>query len=279
LLQSGFDDMDTLISMTDDDMKDLGIPRGHVVKLRKCLRAFECYQICRTTASQAAHRQMDHRTSPNIPGRLAFTRESEAPSVEEKTAVQKSWAFIQEFGIARFGEMLFGELFQQDPAALAFFPPEVCDKYWDWTMDIKCSASSKAPMAPQLFSKVATLIGGAVIGLHDVHCLVQALVRLGARHLAYGVNQAHLNILAKALVKTLRTCLGDEFTPDVELAWLVVFNFITATMLGGMRAASTPEPSQGPKQESDPISTDRKDATGVVCIPSVGEELGSPQSA
>lgn len=40
LMNAGFDDMETLLEIEDADLKDIGIPRGHAVKLRKRLREF-----------------------------------------------------------------------------------------------------------------------------------------------------------------------------------------------------------------------------------------------
>jgi len=41
LIKSGFDDMETLALVEDSDLKDMGLPRGHAVKLRKRLHAHE----------------------------------------------------------------------------------------------------------------------------------------------------------------------------------------------------------------------------------------------
>jgi len=37
-LQSGFDDLDTLMDIEEEHMKEMGMPPGHVVKLKKCIR-------------------------------------------------------------------------------------------------------------------------------------------------------------------------------------------------------------------------------------------------
>mmetsp|Transcript_40940 Transcript_40940/g.108205 ORF Transcript_40940/g.108205 Transcript_40940/m.108205 type:complete len:681 (+) Transcript_40940:76-2118(+) len=263
LLVNGFDDMETLVGMTDDDMKDLGLPRGHAMKLRRCLRAFECLQICCASGGKSAPRQLED--APAAPSNGS----SAVPSAEETNAVQRSWARVEEFGTARFGEILFSEFFEQDPQALALFPPEVCEKYWDWSADATTSSSSRAPVAPQLYTKITNMIGGAVVGLHDAQSLVPSLVRLGARHCAYGVRQEHFGLLAKGLTGTLQKCLGEEFTPEVELAWSVVFNFVTATMVGGMQAAQALALTQGPEQEP---SRDQPEETGTVRSSSDGGE-------
>merc|ERR1712194_459958 len=38
MVGSGFDEMETLMEIEDSDLKDLGVPRGHVMKLRRHLR-------------------------------------------------------------------------------------------------------------------------------------------------------------------------------------------------------------------------------------------------
>jgi len=226
-----------------------------------------CQTRC-TDVSKVALQQVEHQPSFKVPeSSLARV----VPSLEETTAVQRSWVQIEEFGTARFGEMLFGELFRQDPGTMAFFTPEICDRYWDWTIDVKHATASKPPVAPQLYAKVASLIGGAVIGLHNTPCLVQALVRLGARHVTYGVKMGHFSTLSKALVETLRTCLGEGFTSDVALAWSVVFNFITATMTQGMQAASTPTLAKSPNEENESSNANPESTAGVARVWCVSE--------
>eukprot|EP00429_Kryptoperidinium_foliaceum_P131820 CAMPEP_0176276578 /NCGR_PEP_ID=MMETSP0121_2-20121125/47826_1 /TAXON_ID=160619 /ORGANISM="Kryptoperidinium foliaceum, Strain CCMP 1326" /LENGTH=150 /DNA_ID=CAMNT_0017616835 /DNA_START=1 /DNA_END=449 /DNA_ORIENTATION=+ len=41
LAAHGFDDMEVLLLIDDLDLKDIGVPRGHVVKLKKRLREYE----------------------------------------------------------------------------------------------------------------------------------------------------------------------------------------------------------------------------------------------
>merc|ERR1712060_821786 len=41
LLSSGFDEMETLLDVDDIDLKDLGFPRGHALKLKRHLREYQ----------------------------------------------------------------------------------------------------------------------------------------------------------------------------------------------------------------------------------------------
>jgi len=249
MLVNGFDDLETLVCMTDEDMKDLGIARGHAMKLRKSLRALECMQLCQNGDSLALEEAVsisDFPGSDSTPMADSLVKASSSnavvPAEATLSAVQRSWACVEELGAASFGEMVFAEFFRMKPGAKELLPPEVQEKYWDWSTkasEVSESSGVAMPIAPQLFAKVVNLIGGAVVGLHDPQDLVPSLVRLGARHATYGVNQEHFSIMGKALVVTLRRLLGDSFTSEVELAWSIVFNFISASMAGGMQAANT----------------------------------------
>lgn len=71
--------------------------------------------------------------------------------------------------------------------------------------------------------------------------------RDSARHASYGVSPEHLAVLGQALVQTLQRCLGDSFTPEVEMAWTVVYNFVSASMIAGLKS-TVPPAKHPPKQ-------------------------------
>merc|ERR1711988_638228 len=52
----------------------------------------------------------------------------------------------------------------------------------------------------------------------------------------YGIPEEYFEIGGKALALTLKEGLGDLYTPEVEHAWTMVYGFISATMLNGLRA-------------------------------------------
>ena len=85
--------------------------------------------------------------------------------------------------------------------------------------------------------RLMTMIGNAVRGLRHFEGLQAALRAMGARHVAYGVEDAHYAIVGAALLKTLAQGLGPQFTPEVEEAWTVVYGFIAETMQAGSQAA------------------------------------------
>ena len=88
-----------------------------------------------------------------------------------------------------------------------------------------------------------TMLGAAVNGLADLDTLAPQLMELGARHAGYGVTDSHYKAAGDALIWTLERVLANEFTPEVEQAWVRVYLLIAATMQAGadevarMRAA------------------------------------------
>jgi nitric oxide dioxygenase len=77
-------------------------------------------------------------------------------------------------------------------------------------------------------------VEAAVDGLDDFEAVAPFLVRLGARHLRYGVCLHHLDAFGEAVLSTLEQKLGDSFTPQVRDAWAAAWAFIAAAMTRGM---------------------------------------------
>lgn len=103
-----------------------------------------------------------------------------------------------------------------------------------------------APEARALFgddialqaSRTMAAVKTAVDGLDDIDHVAPFLVRLGARHVRYGVHPEHFDLVGAALLWTLEQGLGEAFTPEVREAWEATFGVIARTMLIGMEQAS-----------------------------------------
>lgn len=87
--------------------------------------------------------------------------------------------------------------------------------------------------------KLMTMLRVVVNGLHRLDQLVPAVQELGRRHAAYGVADEHYDIVAAALLWTLRQGLGDDWTPNVEAAWVVAYTLLADTMKAA--AAESPK--------------------------------------
>src|SRR6187397_45266 len=104
-----------------------------------------------------------------------------------------------------------------------------------------------APEARALFgddlplqaSRTMAAVKTAVDGLDDIDQIAPFLIRLGARHVRYGVVPAHFDLVGGALLWTLEQGLGEAFTPEVHDAWAAAFGVIASAMLIGMEQATT----------------------------------------
>jgi hemoglobin-like flavoprotein len=90
-------------------------------------------------------------------------------------------------------------------------------------------------------------VNTAVDGLGDVDVVFPFLVRLGARHVRYGVRHEHFDVVGAALLWTLEQGLGEHFTPPVRDAWVAAWDVIAGAMREGMRRAET-------TLESEPVA-------------------------
>ena len=77
----------------------------------------------------------------------------------------------------------------------------------------------------------------AVDSLGDMDVVGPFLVRLGARHVGYGVRTEHFDVVGTALLWTLEQGLGERFTPAVRDAWVAAWNLIARAMRTGMSRA------------------------------------------
>jgi len=82
-----------------------------------------------------------------------------------------------------------------------------------------------------------TAVKAAVDGLGNLDQIAPFLVKLGARHIRYGVRPEHFGVVAEALLWTLEQGLGDRFTEDVREAWIAAWGVIADAMTIGMEQA------------------------------------------
>jgi len=248
LLQAGFDEMETLRDMEDADMADLGIPRGHAVKLKKRLREL---------AGPAAELE----EPPLFPESLASSR-CMLPTDTMKTAVEQSWEQVQALGSEVVAEVLYRSLFDLASETVLLFPADVRYRYRDWSADEGVDEADlyRSPAMRKLFAKVVNAVGTAVAGLQDLSRLVPMLTQLGSRHFSYGVKEEYFHLMGKALVRALQETLGDLFTLEVEFAWTMVYGFVSSIMISGIQVQAGSGRSQSIAKAS--LRSGGQDITG-----------------
>jgi hemoglobin-like flavoprotein len=140
-----------------------------------------------------------HRAGPQLQD-IDMTPESER-------LVRDSFAKVAPIAPAA-ASMFYARLFVLDPSLRPLF---------------------KGDMAEQ-GRKLMTMIGTAIANLHRLDSIVPAVRDLGRRHCGYGVQPAHYNTVATALLWTLEQGLGDEFTPATRDAWVECYTVLARTM-------------------------------------------------
>jgi hemoglobin-like flavoprotein len=104
---------------------------------------------------------------------------------------------------------------------------------------------SLRPLFPQVMhnqrQKLITVISSAVIGLSQPDALDPVLRSLGERHVHYGVSVESYPLVGQALIGALAHALGPRFTPEVEAAWVSVYEAIAEVMID---AATALQPSK-----------------------------------
>ncbi len=85
--------------------------------------------------------------------------------------------------------------------------------------------------------KLMEMLSFAVSRLDAPEVLLPELEALGARHVGYGVQEFHYEIVGGALLGMLQETLGEKFTPEVAAAWTKLYALIADTMKIGAAKA------------------------------------------
>ena len=127
---------------------------------------------------------------------------------EQISLCKSSWAKVEP--IADDAAALFySNLFEADSSLKTLFPT-----------DMKAQGN-----------KLMKMITSAVNMLDRLDELVPIVQALGIRHVSYGVEESQYDTVGGALIKTLETGLGEDFTSDVKTAWITAYNILATTMI------------------------------------------------
>ena len=127
---------------------------------------------------------------------------------DQITLVQESFAKVVPIKDAA-AEIFYNRLFEIAPAVKPMF---------------------KGDMAEQ-GAKLMTTLGVVVNGLRDLDKIVPVAEKLAVGHIDYGVTAEHYESVGAALLFTLKTGLGDDFTADVEAAWTTAYTTLSSVMI------------------------------------------------
>ncbi len=135
-------------------------------------------------------------------------------STQQISLVQDSFKNVEPIS-EQAAEIFYATLFEYDPALKPLF---------------------KGDMKEQGRMLMATL-KIAVNSLTNVDSLVPVLQKLGVKHVTYGVKVDDYTPVGMALLHTLKTGLGDKYTPELETAWVETYQLVADVM----RTAAYPD--------------------------------------
>lgn len=130
-----------------------------------------------------------------------------ALSARQKTLVQQSFSKVEPIA-AQAAEIFYNKLFEIDPSLKPMF---------------KGSLKEQG-------KKLMTTLKVAVKSLDDLDALVPVLQKLSERHVKYGVKIDDYTPVGNALLHTLKTGLGADFTTEVREAWVEVYKTVAHVM-------------------------------------------------
>jgi hemoglobin-like flavoprotein len=116
-------------------------------------------------------------------------------------------------------------------AKIAPVAPQAAALFYDrlFVLDPTLKPLFKGDMAEQ-GRKLMAMIGTAVANLDKLETIMPAVQALGRRHATYGVQPAHYDTVAAALLWTLGQGLGDAFTAPVQAAWTELYTALATAM-------------------------------------------------
>jgi len=116
--------------------------------------------------------------------------------------------------------------------ALWPFRRKLADQFYDRFFELAPDAQRLFPnnMERQQLKLMDTI--AAIVGTLDQRELFQSIISHTARkHTDFGVKPSHLIAFGEALIWSLQRQFGPAFTPEMQQAWLVLYDAIQAEMM------------------------------------------------
>lgn len=124
----------------------------------------------------------------------------------------------------------FAQVLPVTPAAAHFF----YDRLFTLAPDTrKLFTGNMDEQGRKLFQTLAIVVDA----LHDISGVLPVCGALAVRHVQYGVQEKHYDIVGIALIDTLEHGLGDGFDEEVRVAWRQAYNLLSSHMIHAARAS------------------------------------------
>ncbi len=125
------------------------------------------------------------------------------------TLVKNSWRLLRDLDQTQVGDLFYSKLFLDHPELRRLFPKDMSGQY----------------------QKLIATLHAMIMRLDHMDNLEQELTELAQRHVQYGVRPKHYQHVGAALLWTLESGLGDDWTPPVAEAWTILYKLISTTMI------------------------------------------------
>lgn len=182
--------------------------------------------------------------------RVSFGKRDEELELHEIQYVQQMWAKAKRFGLESLGWMLFAQIFKMEPKTKELFPRLFV------TVELEDDESAQIRRIKSHACRVVGMLD-AVVGMlshreagPEENSAAQFLRQLGLRHVAYGVDPQHFEIMGRALNQVMTTTIGQGRFSEGTAHWQRFWEFVTTSVGGAYkRLPSKPRPrSQSPQQ-------------------------------
>src|SRR5262245_57852563 len=134
---------------------------------------------------------------------------------EQIDLVRKSFDALWPFR-RKLAEQFYGRFFQLAPDTRRLFPND---------------------MQRQQLKLMDTI--AAIVGTLDRPEICQSIIsHTGRKHADFGVQTSHFTAFGEALIWGFQQQFGPAFTPEMQQAWIVLYDAIQAEMMGAARSKS-----------------------------------------
>ncbi|XP_041469276.1 uncharacterized protein LOC121419053 isoform X3 [Lytechinus variegatus] len=157
------------------------------------------------------------------------------PTSAQKEIVKRTWRTLAS-NPAKHGAVMFAKLVTDNPEVGHLFP--------FGSKNLSYQQLLRDPQAQTHGKRVMETVGTAVDGLDDLDILVPILRELATRHIGYNVTKQHFSLVGAALIHAIKEGLGSSFSPDIQGAWMAVFQLITNTMSEILPSVGPPTSAQ-----------------------------------
>ena len=124
-------------------------------------------------------------------------------------AVKNSWEKVAGLDPVVVGGLFYNRLFEAAPQVKPMFNASV----------------------PEQSRKLISMIGYVINKLDSLDEIKSEVGKLASRHVKYGVKDEHYAVVGQALLWTLAKGLGQDWTGDLEQAWVRCYTILSEAMI------------------------------------------------